>query len=84
MKITVYEQDAEAGLLGDRAEVWVQVQADELLDWPRIKQQLTDEQRALLDQCGHTPAAYHPATLGPDDKYRFEDWFIFKRIDALA
>lgn len=81
MEIDVFEQ-AE-GLSG-RPEVWVKIQTDELLDWPRYRAKLDAAQAQLLDECPVLPSAYHPHFPQPDETpvYRYEEWFVFKKQAA--
>lgn len=78
MDITVFEQTE--GLHGT-PEVWVKVQTDKLLDWPRYKSALTPTQAKLLEPCSLLPDSYHPARAEADETplYRYEEWFIFKK-----
>jgi hypothetical protein len=80
VKIEVFVQEADKAIY-DTPEVWVQVQSDELVDWPRVRKQMTEEQSALIEErTDGKIAGYHPALLdgGDSNTYRFEDWFILK------
>lgn len=81
MKIEVFEQ--EDGL-GNEPEVWVKIQTDELLDWPRYKTHLDPAQARVVAGCQRNPQsrtevfAYHPADAEPGSGFRFEEWFVLK------
>ena len=79
VKIAVIEQPEDKAL-GATPEAWVQVQSNELLDWPRVKAQLDEAQASVLLKYADKPAAYHPALLegGDINAFKYEDWFIFK------
>ena len=78
MEIVVFGQ--QDGLNGG-PEVWVRVQADELLDWPRVKDKLGAADAATLQLCHPLPVSYHPSLLeGGDTGYKYEDWWIFKPL----
>jgi hypothetical protein len=59
--------------LGGGPEVWVEVAADQVVDWPDVWEQLNDTQRALLNGHRYTgtmtgrrpiPSRYYPNTSG--------------------
>jgi len=92
VNIDVFQQEQDRGLYGGR-EIWVRVQGDELLDLPRVLEQLDEEQRKELTLLtGRTlpqPIAYHPALVegGDNNPYKYEDWWIFGRessSDAMS
>lgn len=79
MEISVFDQ-AE-GLHG-QPEVWVKIQTDNLLDWPRYRAALAPAQAKLLENCESLPCGYHPHFAQPNENpsHKFEEWFVFKQL----
>ena len=79
MEIEVFSQSE--GLHGE-PEVWVRIQTNELLDWPRYKLALDEAHAKVVADCVTQPIGYHPALLegGDNNPYRYEEWFILKPL----
>ena len=62
-------------------EVWVQVRSDDInMKWDVARQGLDIEQQKLVDECKPAPVLWHPDPLdgGPENAYRYEDWYILQ------
>jgi len=79
VEIEVFAQPE--GLHG-QPEVWVRIQTDELLDWPRYRAALNESQAKVVAGCVERPIGYHPALLegGDANPHRYEEWFILKPL----
>jgi hypothetical protein len=79
LKIDAISKDR--GLHGGR-EVWFHVFSDEVLDWPRIEKNLSDEQRALLVGLGNRQLHYYPHNPLPEEieehGWHFEEFWVWR------
>lgn len=58
------------------SESWLRVVSDTVLDLPRVRASLTDDQRATLrGRPSYTPSVPTPAELA--EGFRFADWWTF-------
>lgn len=79
MDVTIYEQSAEVGLHGT-AELWLRYRGDQVIDLPRVIDNLTAGQKDLMNRTSGKPLAYYPALAddGEPNPYRYEDWWVFR------
>ena len=85
---TVVVPAADKRLKGTRREIWVRVLANEMVNWPQVKESLGEEEQALIQSCyGHrgqgTPVDFYPS-FNPESEdaeeayWKYEDWFVFE------
>jgi hypothetical protein len=75
-------QEAPLVEVAERTELSIRVRSNELLDLPRVRKMLTEEQRSLLDRYRRTPIAYEPHLVTAEAReargYRYDDEWIFE------
>jgi hypothetical protein len=78
----MYEKADEPSLSGG-PELWVRVLTNEMVDLPRVKAAIADDQAEIWAGYADKPSDYYPHWVTPEEKtehgFKYEDWFIFPK-----